>query len=234
MSKYTTTIYEILKNIVPNSDNLSPDALVENGIPLFFDFSFPWYDPATESKLEFERMYLTSYLNNEIGQETLGAHKQYFKRLMCESMEEMQQKFLLLGNMPDIAGARKVKHDEVVNDTENSRTEAEQNIVSTDTTNQSQNSQSIHSDNPQVTFAQNDYASDMDREETTANGTANSNSNSSGATDANRVGNTTRNRVEIETDTRDSEKYFKAIEEGVYLINTELLKRCRKLFMQLW
>ena len=234
MSKYTTTIYEILKNIVPDSNSLTPNALVEQGIPLFFDFNFPWYDSADASKVEFERMYLTSYLNNEIGQETLGAHKQYFKRLMCESMEEMQQKFLLLGNMPDIAGARKVKHDEVVNDTENSRTEAEQNIVSTDTTNQSQNSQSIHSDNPQVTFAQNDYASDMDRGETTANGTVNSNSNSSGTTDANRVGYTMRNRVEIETDTRDSEKYFKAIEQGVYLINTELLKRCRKLFMQLW
>lgn len=234
MSKYTTTIYEILKNIVPNSNSLSPDELVEEGIPLFFNFSFPWYDSADDTKVEFKRMYLTSYLNNEIGQETLGVHKQYFKRLMCESMEEMRQKFLLLNNMPDVAGARKVKHDEVVNDTENSRTEAEQNIASTDVTNQSQNSQSIHSDNPQVTFAENDYASDMDRGEITANGTVNSNSNSSGTTDANRVGNTTRNRVEIETDTRDSEKYFRAIEQGVYLINTELLRRCRKLFMQLW
>lgn len=234
MSKYTTTIYEILKNIVPNSNTLTPDALVEQGIPLFFDFSFPWYDSADTSKVDFERMYLTCYLNNEIGQETLGSHKQYFKRVMCESMEEMQQKFLLLSNMPDIAGARKVKHDEVVNDTENSWAEAEQNITSTDTTNQTQNNQSIHSDNPQVTFAQNDYASEMDRGETAANGTVNSNSNSSGSTDANRVGNTTRNRVEIETDTRDSEKYFKAIEQGVYLINTELLSRCRKLFMQLW
>lgn len=234
MSKYTTTIYEILKNIVPNSIELTPDELVEQGIPLFFDFSFPWYDAAGNSKIEFEKMYLTSYLNNEIGQETLGAHKQYFKRVMCDSMEEMQQKFLLLENMPDVAGARKVKHDEVVNDTENSRTESEQDIVSTDTTNQRQNNQSIHSDNPQVTFAQNDYASDMDRGEVTADGTTNSSSNSSGSTDANRVGNTTRNRVEIETDTRDSEKYFRAIEQGVYLINTELLRRCRKLFMQLW
>lgn len=234
MSKYTTTIYEILKNIVPNSVELTPDELVEQGIPLFFDFSFPWYEHAGNSKIEFERMYLTSYLNNEIGQETLGAHKQYFKRVMCDSMEEMQQKFLLLENMPDVAGARKVKHDEVINDTENSRTESEQDIVSTDTTNQKQNNQSIHSDNPQVTFAQNDYASDMDRGEVTADGTTNSNSNSSGSTDANRVGNTTRNRVEIETDTRDSEKYFRAIEQGVYLINTELLRRCRKLFMQLW
>lgn len=234
MSKYTTTIYEILKNIVPNSVELTADELVEQGIPLFFDFSFPWYEPAGNSKTEFEKMYLTSYLNNEIGQETLGAHKQYFKRVMCDSMEEMQQKFLLLENMPDVAGARKVKHDEVVNDTENSRTKSEQDIVSTDTTNQRQNSQSIHSDNPQVTFAQNDYASDMDRGEVTADGTTNSSSNSSGSTDANRVGNTTRNRVEIETDTRDSEKYFRAIEQGVYLINTELLRRCRKLFMQLW
>lgn len=234
MSKYTTTIYEILKNIVPNSVELTPDELVEQGIPLFFNFSFPWYESAGTSKIDFERMYLTGYLNNEIGQETLGAHKQYFKRLMCDSMEEMQQKFLLLSNMPDVAGARKVKHDEVVNDTENSRTESEQDIVSTDTTNQRQNSQSIHSDNPQVTFAQNDYASDMDRGEVTADGTTNSSSNSSGSTDANRVGNTTRNRVEIETDTRDSEKYFRAIEQGVYLINTELVRKCRKLFMQLW
>ena len=234
MSKYTTTLYEILKNIVPQSETLTPDELVEKGIPLFFDFSFPWYDSAESSKVEFKRMYLTSYLNNEIGQETLGAHKQYFKRVMYDSMEEMQQKFILLSNMPDVAGARKVKHDEIVNDAETGNTESKQNVSSSDKNTQEQNSQSIHSDNPQVTFSQNDYASEMDRGQITANGLTNSKSDSSSSIDSQRIGNTTRNTVEIETDTRNSDKYFSAIDRGVYLINTELLRRCRKLFMQLW
>lgn len=234
MSKYTTTIYNILQNIVPNSENLTPDELVEQGVTVFFDFSFPWYNETGDGKSEFMTAYLTRYLNNEIGQETLGMHKQFFKGLMYENIEEMKQKYSLLGDMPNVAGERRVTHNENINDTETSNTDAKQGIVSTDVSNQKQNSQSIHSDNPQVTIGTNDYASEMDRGEATVNNNTNSTSNSTGQSDSNRVGNTKRTLSVNETDTRNSDRYFKAISEGAYLINTILLKRCRKLFMQVW
>lgn len=234
LSKYTTTIYNILQNIVPNSENLTPDELVEQGLNVFFDFSFPWYNETGDGKSEFMTAYLTRYLNNEIGQETLGMHKQFFKGLMYENVEEMRQKYSLLGDMPNVAGERRVKNNENINDTETSNTDAKQDIVSTDVSNQKQNSQSVHSDNPQVTISTNDYASEMDRGEATTNNNTNSTSNSTGQTDSNRIGNTKRTLSENVTDTRNSEKYFNAISEGVYLINTILLKRCRKLFMQVW
>lgn len=234
MSKYTTTIYNILQNIVPNSEILTPDELVEQGVNVFFDFSFPWYNETGDGKSEFMVAYLTRYLNNEIGQETLGMHKQFFKGLMYENVEEMRQKYSLLGDMPNVAGERRVKHNENINDTETSNTGSKQDIVSTDVSNQKQNSQSIHSDNPQVTISTNDYASEMDRGEANTNNNTNSTSNSTGQTDSNRVGNTKRTLSENETDTRNSNKYFSAISEGAYLINTILLKRCRKLFMQVW
>lgn len=234
LSKYTTTIYNILQNIVPNSESLSPDELVENGVNAFFDFSFPWYNNTGDGKSEFMNAYLTRYLNNEIGQETLGMHKQFFKGLMYESMEEMKQKYVLLGGMPNVAGERVVKHNESINDTETSNTDVKQDVVSTGTSNQKQNSQSIHSDNPQVTISTNDYASEMDRGEATVNNNTDTTSNSSGENNSNRVGNTIRTLSENETDTRNSEKYFRAISEGAYLINTILLKRCRRLFMEVW
>ncbi len=234
LSKYTTTIYNILQNIVPNSESLTPDELVEQGVNAFFDFSFPWYNETGDGKSEFMTAYLTRYLNNEIGQETLGMHKQFFKGLMYENIEEMKQKYSLLGDMPNVAGERRVTHNENINDTETSNTDAKQDIVSTDVSNQKQNSQSIHSDNPQVTISTNDYASEMDRGETTVNNNTNSTSNSIGQTDSNREGNTKRTLYENVTDTRNSDKYFSAISEGAYLINTILLKRCRKLFMQVW
>lgn len=234
LSRYTTTIYNILQNIVPNSENLTPDELVESGVNAFFDFSFPWYNNTGDGKTEFMIAYLTRYLNNEIGQETLGMHKQFFKSLMYESMEEMRQKYKLLGAIPNIVGERSVKHNEIINDTENSNTNTTQDVVSTDVSKQNQNSQSIHSDNPQVTISTSDYASEMDRGEATVNNNTNSTSNSSGKNNSNRVGNTTRTLSENETDTRNSDKYFKAISEGAYLINTILLKRCRRLFMQVW
>ena len=234
LSKYTTTIYNILQNIVPNSESLTPDELVEQGVNAFFDFSFPWYNNTGDGKSEFMTAYLTRYLNNEIGQETLGMHKQFFKGLMYESMEEMRQKYKLLGAIPNIVGERSVKHNEIINDTENSNTNTTQDVVSTDVSKQNQNSQSIHSDNPQVTISTSDYASEMDRGEATVNNNTNSTSNSSGKNNSNRVGNTTRTLSENETDTRNSDKYFKAISEGAYLINTILLKRCRRLFMQVW
>lgn len=219
---------------MPNSEILTPDELVEQGVNVFFDFSFPWYNETGDGKSEFMVAYLTRYLNNEIGQETLGMHKQFFKGLMYENVEEMRQKYSLLGDMPNVAGERRVKHNESINDTETSNTDAKQNIVSTDVSNQKQNSQSIHSDNPQVTISTNDYASEMDRGEATTNNNTNSTSNSTGQTDSNRVGNTKRTLSENVTDTRNSDKYFSAISEGAYLINTILLKRCRKLFMQVW
>lgn len=234
LSKYTTTIYNILQNIVPNSESLTPDELVEQGVSVFFDFSFPWYNDTGDGKSEFMTAYLTRYLNNEIGQETLGMHKQFFKGLMYENVEEMKQKYALLGDMPNVAGERRVTHNENINDTETSNTDAKQDVVSTDVSNQKQNSQSIHSDNPQVTISTNDYASEMDRGEATTNNNTNSTSKSSGQTDSNRVGNTKRTLSENVTDTRNSDKYFNAISEGAYLINTILLKRCRKLFMQMW
>jgi hypothetical protein len=234
LSKYTTTIYNILQNIVPNSETLTPDELVEQGVNVFFDFSFPWYNETGYGKSEFMVAYLTRYLNNEIGQETLGMHKQFFKGLMYENIEEMKQKYALLGDMPNVAGERSVKHNENINDTETSNTDAKQDIVSTDVSIQKQNTQSIHSDNPQVTISTSDYASEMDRGEATTNNNTNSSSNSTGQTDSNRVGNTKRTLSENVTDTRNSDKYFNAISEGAYLINTILLKRCRKLFMQVW
>lgn len=219
---------------MPNSEILTPDELVEQGVNVFFDFSFPWYNETGDGKSEFMVAYLTRYLNNEIGQETLGMHKQFFKGLMYENVEEMRQKYSLLGDMPNVAGERRVKHNENINDTETSNTDSKQDIVSTDVSNQNQNSQSIHSDNPQVTISTNDYASEMDRGEANTNNNTNSTSNSTGQTDSNRVGNTKRTLSENETDTRNSNKYFSAISEGAYLINTILLKRCRKLFMQVW
>lgn len=234
LSKYTTTIYNILQNIVPNSENLTPDQLIAHGVKVFFDFSFPWYNDTGDGKSEFMSAYLTRYLNNEIGQETLGMHKQFFKGLMCENVEEMKQKYALLGDMPNVAGERRVKHNESINDTETNSTDTTQDITSTDVSNQKQNTQSIHSDNPQVTISTSDYASEMDRGEATVNNNTNTASNSRGQTDSNRVGNTRRTLDESVTDTRNSDKYFNAISEGAYLINTILLKRCRKLFMQVW
>lgn len=234
MSKYTTTIYDILKNIVPDSNTLTPDELVQKGIPLFFDFDFPWYTDSGESKTEFKKMYLTYYLNNEIGQETLGLHKQCIKRVIVSSVEEMRQKYQLLADMPNTAGERRVTHEENINEAETSNSTSDQSATGTSKQNDTQNSQSIHSDNPQVTFSQNDYASEMDRGENVNESSINSSTDTSGTTDSTRTGNTLRKLVESETDTRNSDKYFNAISSGVYLINTELLERCRKLFMILW
>lgn len=234
MSKYTTTIYNILKNIVPDSDSLTLDDLIIKGVPLFFDFDFPWYTDAAETKEEFEKMYLTCYLNNEIGQETLGHHKQCIRRMIATSVEEMRQKYDLLTAMNNVAGERRVVHNENVNEAESSNMTNDQTAKGTSKQNDKQNSQAIHSDNPQVTFAQNDYASTMDRAENVTDSSVDSSTSTNNESDSTRTGNTVRKLTEIETDTRNSDKYFNAIASGVYLINTELIERCRRLFMLLW
>ena len=219
---------------MPDSDSLTLDDLIIKGVPLFFDFDFPWYTDAAETKEEFKKMYLTCYLNNEIGQETLGHHKQCIRRMIATSVEEMRQKYDLLTAMNNVAGERRVVHNENVNEAESSNMTNDQTAKGTSKQNDKQNSQAIHSDNPQVTFAQNDYASTMDRAENVTDNSVDSSTSTNNESDSTRTGNTVRKLTEIETDTRNSDKYFNAIASGVYLINTELIERCRRLFMLLW
>ena len=234
MSKYTTSVYNILQNIVPDGYEKDADTLVSEGAPLFFDFDFPWYTDTGDSKAEFEKMYLTYYLNNEIGQETLAMHKQCIKRVVVSNIEAMRQKYQLLTDMPNVTGERKLTHEESVNEAETSNSKSNQSATGKSKQNDTQNSQTIHSDAPQVTFSQNDYASAMDRGQVMNESNINSSTDARGTTDSTRAGNTSRKLMESETDTRNSEKYFSAIENGIYLINTELILRCRKLYMQVW
>lgn len=234
MSKYTTSIYIILKNLVHDSDTMTNDEIVENGVELFFDFDFPWYADNLTGKKDFCKEYLTYYMPFEIGQETLGLHKQCFKRVMIENMEKLRQKYELLLKMVNVAGGRNLSHEETINENETTNATSNQTQNSTAKRDGESNTQSIDSDNPQVTFAENDYASSMNRGESTATQTDVTNSNTDISNDATREGNTVRKVDESETDTRDNYKYFDAINKGVYTLNTELLLACRKLFMKLW
>lgn len=234
MSKYTTSIYNILQNIVPDGYNKSVDVLVSEGAEIFFDFDFPWYTDDVSTKTNFMREYLYYYINNEIGQETLEMHKQCIRRVLIENMESMQQKYTLLSSMPNVAGEKTISHQESTVTNESGNANSEQTNTNTATQNIKSDEQSIHSDNPQITFGVNDYASSMERGETKQQTSTNNSGNTVFSSDTKRNENGERNFTESEVNTRDNVKLFNAIQNGVYLINTELILKCRRLYMQVW
>ena len=171
--------------------NLDPWYLVDNYYQQFFSFPMPWYEDNTESKTEFQKLFLHRYFMNEIGQETVNLHKQMLYTKLSIRMPYYKQMFQTMLNEQGVDMTNNLdysmdgkdsgtaKGDKTRNMSDNTEgTYSDTNKTTTDT-----NSQSIESDNPQINFAGVDYASAMNRGQSdqTVNGTA-SGTNSSDKT----------------------------------------------------
>lgn len=165
--------------------NLSPWDLVDNYYQQFFSFPMPWYEDNTESKTEFQKLFLHRYFMNEIGQETVNLHKQMLYTKLSIRMPYYKQMFQTMLNEQGVDMTHNLDYE--MNGSDSGTASGDKNRDMTDNTigNYSDtnntttdaNSQSIESDNPQVNFSGNDYASAMNRGQSkqTVNGTASGN-----------------------------------------------------------
>lgn len=233
MSKYTTTIREICESFLTEEEKYSdlPVYDVINKVKSkFFNFTFPWYSVKGEGKDDFMLSFLERYYNDYIGFETLGMWKTYFSAKMSAVMPYYKKLYSAISLGDDPFYNVDVRHDtneKEVRDTNDSYNDTAVSNTQTDT-----NTQDIHSNNPQVTIATNDYASEMDRGEGITN--------SHGTGDTSHVGNENIDRERGE----QSHEYgirgktrAQLIDEyrgQIININKELIDMCSTLFLGVW
>lgn len=189
-------------DVIPHDDpwkSLTVDEIIQNGKDKFFDFTFPWYADDKTGLDDFKNLFLRKNYMKQIGQETTAQFKLYVQARLMEKMPLYKQLYesTLLEYDPLIN--RKLTTTTTESENEERGKESE-NIVSTTATgtteennnsnrsgsstaqrnsesnmNTETNNQSVHSENPEITMANKDYASSMDREKKTEAGSGNEN-----------------------------------------------------------
>lgn len=233
LSKYTTSIKEICESFLTQKErclDLSVNDIIDKTKYNFFNFDFPWYTTDNKTKEEFIRAFLLRYYNDYIGFETLGMWKTYFNAKMCAIMPYYTKLYnaIRLGDTP----LNNVDVTIKTNEKENKDITDKYNDTSTNKSKTDTNTQSIESDNPQVTVATNDYASNMNRGE----GVTNTN----GSGDFVHIGNEATERErgeenhEIGIRGKTKAELIKEYSKQIININKEIIDLCDTLFLGVW
>lgn len=180
VAKYTTTINDIINHYLPEDiryTDFSLNTLVQKTHKQFFNFEYDFYTTNEELKAKFEQDFLLRYLNEYIGYETLGMFR---ARLLAHLNTEMYWYKKMYDAITSGDNPFENQNETVVDDFHSERHEQEDKKEQTTnhgkstnastshendagTNKNTRNSQSIHSDNPQVTIKSGDYASTMER-----------------------------------------------------------------------
>lgn len=166
MLLYTMKISDILEGYaypVINPKNpwnpKSIDKIIEEALPKFFDFSFPWYDENNEGLNTFKDLFLRYHYEDQIGQETLSNHK------LCLQSELIK----IMPYYTDLWKSMKMKYNPLVNRIRTtqsvglSNSSSEGNTKVEDILNRNDDTQSVHSENPEISVSDNNFASTMER-----------------------------------------------------------------------
>lgn len=221
MSKYTTTVREICESFISEEDkhsDLPVYDVINKAKTNFFNFTFAWYSDNNAGKDDFMIAFLERYYNDYIGCETFGMWKTYFSAKMSAVMPYYKKLYSALSSGDDPFYNVDVHHDTNEKETRNTSDSYNDTSVS--------NTQDIHSDNPQVTVATNDYASTMDRGEGTGDTThiGNENVDRESGEQHHEYGIRGKTRAQLIDEYRGQ----------IVNINRELIDMCSTLFLGVW
>lgn len=232
MSNYTTTIGNVLQSFVEHDAGyfeLSSLDIIRITKDKIFNFPLDWYADNGTGLEEFKVLFLNRYYNSYIGFETLGMFKNnlsyklnsvmpYYKKMY----EAMQDDNPFINHSKTFTGKEKEKGNKVDKSTEKGYSSG-----STDN-----EYQSIDSDNPQVTYSNNDYASNMTR--------GNSVTTNSAVGDMMRESkqDDEKNRENIYSEQgligKSRAEVIKEYSQQIFNINKELVEMCLPLFLGVW
>ena len=94
MSNYTISLQRIAESLRGQTEPAGfnkIDEIINESVPLIFDFDFPFYSDLAEDKLEFEKQFLLHYYTREIGVETFGWWKVRLKSKLFDVMPKYKQ-----------------------------------------------------------------------------------------------------------------------------------------------
>lgn len=233
MSKYTTTVREICESFLTEDEkyqDLPVYNVIEKTKERFFNFTFPWYSNTKDGKSDFMTAFLERYYNDYIGFETFGMWKTYFSAKMSAVMPYYKKLYSALSSGDDPFYNVDVHHD--TNEKETRDTSDSYNDTAVSNTQTDTNTQDIHSDNPQVTVATNDYASTMDRGEGVTNSHGTGDTSHIGNENVDRERGEQRHEYGIRGKTRA--QLIDEYRGQIVNINKELIDMCSTLFLGVW
>lgn len=230
MSLWTVQVMEILKNYAFPQKNLPFDSLIDATYQDYFNFEFPWYSDDEQSKIDFQKLFLLRHMMDYIGQETIEQHRMFLAERLREIMPTYQQ--LYETTVLDMEWGKNIDVKYTGEETGTRVTNGESSRNSEVTNSNTINSQSIESDNPQITIQTEDYASTMSRGESAQNGSTNETSSDS----SNITENTGRNDTRSEKGNRGLSRgvVVKEMREAIVNINKMIIDECKDLFLGVW
>lgn len=265
LSRYTTTINDIINHYLPENiryTDFSLNTLVEKTHKQFFNFEYDFYSDKEGVRNKFEQDFLLTYLNDYIGYETLGMFKSRLLSHLNTNMYWYSRMYerIMQGDDPFINQSETIGDSRLLNVGENE--EKNQNTVAhsqtTDTTNTNSNSttnetmkkdsESIHSDNPQVTIKTGDYASTMERAteknsdtsttkqtiQTTNKGVADSTQNVSDKRDRKEKEEEERENVRTGLTGMSRADAIQKYSEQIFNLEKMLIDSCKGMFLKVW
>lgn len=232
MSKYTTTIRDILDSYLTDAErysDLSVLDIINKTKDKFFNFEFEWYSDG-DGLEEFKRDFLFRYYNNYIGFETLGMFKTSFTARLNIDMSKYKALYSQISKEYDPLKNHDMHYDHKHESDEsgtNSYTDTGKS-----TTDTSSDYQSIDSDNPQVTFSHNDYASGMTRGQNKGKNETSGNNSHDGKDSKHIEGG--ENNHDWGLTGKSSVDAIAEFREKFINLNKEIIESCRPLFLQVW
>lgn len=238
MNDYTIRICDILEECsypIIGKDNpwkiKSVDDIIKDGMEYFFSFDFPWYtDKSDQSLNDFKNLFLRLNYLESIGQENFSQFQLVMQAKLMEIMPRYKELYKTIQMEYDPLINRKYTVTRQEQGSGNSSTNGTSTTNGNSTENLQQDTQDVHSENPEVSVADNNFASQMDRGKkknvntvnTKADGTTSSESDSN----YQNSGNETRTGYEGESMTDNIVKYRNAILNLNKMICDELHPVC--------
>lgn len=171
MNDYTIRVCDILESLcVPIILKENPlavmgvDEIIEKGMDYFFSFDFPWYTNKNDKSLyDFKNLFLHLNYLESIGQENFSQFQLVLQSKLMEVMPTYTElyKTLLMEYDPRINRTHKLKREETGNGNASSSGTSKSTGKSTENLNT--DSQNVHSENPEISVTDNNFASSMDR-----------------------------------------------------------------------
>lgn len=233
--------YTISMNWLTPLQNLTIDDMVEKARELIFDFKYPFYTDEAQAKEEFEKMFILMHLRDNWGVETAGEFKYWLQRkltLVSDGYRQLYETMKFEYNPIEnhnlertVDRSGKAKETNINSGVINNESNTDNTVTgnSHTTGDRTSNNQNIHSDNPQVNFSGQDYASNMDRGQTKDATETNTNDSTTGKTNFNSKQNNN-NTENSDSEYSNNEKYT----EHGYLGNVQdAIKKERELIVNI-
>lgn len=218
---------------------MTVDEYIKQGKDKFFNFTFPWYSNDNTGLDEFKELFLHKFYMYQIGQETPELFKLNVQSVLMDEMSTWTQLYESTLYKYDPLTNRKLTRTDKYTDESSNNASLTSNITRNDSESTINHgtidSQSIDSDNPQVTIQTKDYAATMNRGSSQSDETITSNRD----TDENRNDKTTNTLSGTHNGTLIEEGFvgnnytdnILKYREAILNLNSEICERLRPLFL---